>query len=59
MGDVGVRTWGNSPDGARLLLTGTYQLESAVSRRLLATLPALVVVREGEWDDPRTAARSP
>jgi AraC-like DNA-binding protein len=52
MGDVGVRSWGNSPDGASILLTGTYQLESAVSRRLLATLPALVVVRSDEWDDP-------
>src|SRR4051812_14116013 len=27
MGDLGVRTWGNSPDGATVLLTGTYQLE--------------------------------
>jgi AraC-like DNA-binding protein len=52
MREVGVRTWGNSLDGADVLVTGTYQLESAVSRRLLAALPALVVVRAVEWDDP-------
>lgn len=49
---LGVRTWGNSPDGADVLVTGTYELESAVSRRLLAALPALVVVRAADWDDP-------
>src|SRR5688572_24290919 len=26
MQDLGVRTWGNSPDGETVLLTGTYQL---------------------------------
>ena len=26
MADLGVRTWGNSPDGETVLLTGTYQL---------------------------------
>src|SRR5438045_3724592 len=25
MTDVGVRTWGNAPDGSTLLLTGTYE----------------------------------
>jgi AraC-like DNA-binding protein len=52
MRDLGVRTWGNSLDGATVLLTGTYQLESAVSRRLLAAVPGLAVVRAAEWDDP-------
>lgn len=48
---LGRRTWGNSldvgPDGA-VLLTGAYELESAVGRRLLSALPRLAVVRAGD-----------
>jgi AraC-like DNA-binding protein len=43
MTDVGVRTWGNAPDGSTLLLTGTYESQSMVGRRVLAGLPAVVV----------------
>jgi AraC-like DNA-binding protein len=49
---LGVRTWGNSPAGATIILTGTYQLDSEVSRRLLRALPALLVLRRGDWDCP-------
>ena len=42
--DLGVRTWGNHAQGSTMLLTGTYQLEGEISRRLLAVFPALVVV---------------
>lgn len=49
---MGVRTWGNSPDGRTVLLTGTYQLEGEVSRRLLSVLPGLVVLGGGAWDSP-------
>jgi AraC-like DNA-binding protein len=49
---LGVRTWGNSPDGAAVMLTGTYQLEGEVSQRLLRALPALIVLRDDEWDCP-------
>jgi AraC-like DNA-binding protein len=52
MTELGVRTWGNSPDGATVLLTGTYQLDGEVSRRLLRALPGVLVLREGEWDCP-------
>jgi AraC-like DNA-binding protein len=52
MGDLGVRTWGNSPDGATVMLTGTYQFEGEVSGRLLRTLPDAIVLREDEWDCP-------
>ena len=45
MSDLGVRTWGNSPDGETVLLTGTYQLDGEVSRRLLDALPPLLVLR--------------
>jgi AraC-like DNA-binding protein len=49
---LGVRTWGNSPDGATVMLTGTYQLHSEVSQRLLRALPALLVLRSDELDSP-------
>ncbi|WP_412543720.1 AraC family transcriptional regulator [Longispora sp. K20-0274] len=49
---LGVRTWGNSPDGAAVLLTGTYQLDGAVSRRLLDALPPLLVLAADAWDCP-------
>jgi AraC-like DNA-binding protein len=49
---LGVRTWGNSPDGATVMLTGTYQLHSEVSGRLLRALPTLLVLAADEWDCP-------
>src|SRR6266487_1928989 len=52
MTDLGVRAWGNSPDGPTVLLTGTYQLDGEVSQRLLRALPSLLVLREGDWDCP-------
>jgi AraC-like DNA-binding protein len=52
MRDLGVRTWGNAPDGATEILTGTYQLEGEVSGRLLRALPAAIVLRNDEWDCP-------
>jgi len=48
----GVRTWGNSPDGSTVILTGTYHLHSEVSQRLLRALPTTLVLREDEWDCP-------
>src|SRR5690349_21067358 len=35
MDDLGVRTWGNAADGATVMVTGTYQLRSETSQRLL------------------------
>ena len=52
MMELGVRTWGNAADGATVMLTGTYQLDGEVSRRLLRALPALLVLHEAEWDCP-------
>src|SRR3954453_3377642 len=49
---LGVRTWGNSPAGATVMLTGAYHLEGEVSLRLLRALPALLVLRDDEWDCP-------
>jgi AraC-like DNA-binding protein len=50
--DLGVRTWGNDPDGSTVLLTGTYQLDGEVSRRLLDALPVLLVLPAGSVDSP-------
>jgi AraC-like DNA-binding protein len=41
---LGVRTWGANPDGSVVLLSGTYQLDGEVSRRLLSVLPPVLVV---------------
>ncbi|MFF5261243.1 cupin domain-containing protein [Actinomadura viridis] len=50
--DLGVRSWGNDPDGPTVMLIGTYQMRGAVTGRLLAALPQLLVLRAGEWDSP-------
>jgi AraC-like DNA-binding protein len=52
MSYMGVRTWGNSPAGSTVMLNGTYELESEVSRRLLGALPPLLVLRGEEWESP-------
>jgi AraC-like DNA-binding protein len=52
MGDLGVRTWGNSASGGTVLLTGTYMLAGEVSQRLLRALPPLLVVGGDTWDSP-------
>ncbi|MFI5952682.1 AraC family transcriptional regulator [Cryptosporangium sp. NPDC051539] len=51
-GELGVRTWGNDATGGTELLTGTYQMQSEVSSRLLATLPPVLVIRHDSWDNP-------
>lgn len=39
----GVRTWGNCPDGATVLLIGTYQTAAATGQLVTAALPSLAV----------------
>lgn len=41
---TGARSWGNTPDGGCVLVTGTYQVLSEVCAPLLAALPPLVRV---------------
>ncbi len=48
----GVRSWGNSAVGETVLLTGVYQLEGEVTRRLLRALPRTMVLRAHELDTP-------
>jgi len=52
MRSFGVRRWGNASDGATEILTGTYNLGSEVSRRLLDALPPQLVLRGDEWQTP-------
>jgi AraC-like DNA-binding protein len=49
---LGVRTWGNDPNGRVVMLIGTYQLEGEVSGRLLRALPTLLVLEHDTWDAP-------
>ncbi|MDJ0462767.1 AraC family transcriptional regulator [Streptomyces sp. H27-C3] len=49
---LGVRTWGDSPDGAASVLIGTYQMAGEVSGRLLSALPPLVFLAADEWNCP-------
>src|SRR5215207_6615062 len=49
---LGVRTWGNSPDGSTVMITGTYQMDGEISQRLLRALPTLIVLPEDQLDSP-------
>ncbi len=51
----GVRSWGNSATGETVLLTGVYQLEGEVTRRLVRSLPRTLVLRADELDTPLLA----
>ncbi|WP_223770917.1 AraC family transcriptional regulator [Streptomyces huiliensis] len=48
----GVRTWGERPDAAHALVSGTYQLPGEVSRRLLRTLPGVLLLTAEDWHSP-------
>jgi AraC-like DNA-binding protein len=50
--DLGVRTWGNSPDGSTVMLIGAYESSNEVSRRLLGALPPLLVLAGDDWETP-------
>jgi len=53
--DLGVRTWGNSPDGQTVMLTGTYTMTTEVSRRLLQALPVMIHLRGEVQNHPLLA----
>jgi AraC-like DNA-binding protein len=50
--DLGVRTWGNDPDGSAVMLVGAYEKHSEVSQRLLGALPRSLVLPADAWDSP-------
>ncbi|WP_214412109.1 AraC family transcriptional regulator [Sphaerisporangium fuscum] len=47
---LGVRTWGDRPDGSAVMLSGTYQMHSEIGRRLLGALPPVLVRPTGDGD---------
>lgn len=49
---LGVRTWGNAPDGGTTVLVGTYLMDGEVGRRLLDALPRLVHLPADVWNCP-------
>jgi AraC-like DNA-binding protein len=49
---LGVRTWGNDPDGDTVMLIGAYQMDGEVSQRLLRVLPRALVLRGDAWESP-------
>ncbi|MFD5892703.1 MULTISPECIES: AraC family transcriptional regulator [unclassified Streptomyces] len=50
--NLGVRTWGNAPDGSSTMLVGTYGMDGEVSRRLLDALPDVLHLPADAWDCP-------
>ncbi|MGI5412163.1 AraC family transcriptional regulator [Streptomyces chartreusis] len=48
--DLGVRTWGDRPDGSAVMLIGTYLWEGEISGRLLKALPPLLSLTSDVWD---------
>ena len=50
--NLGVRTWGNHPDGPTNFLIGVYQTHSEISGSLLNALPPMVVLPADAWDCP-------
>ncbi|WP_416967791.1 AraC family transcriptional regulator [Streptomyces sp. 4F14] len=52
--DLGVRSWGNRPDGATVVLIGTYLMQGEISNRLLDALPPLLSLTAREWPNPLT-----
>ncbi len=50
--DLGVRTWGNHPDGSTVVLMGCYQLRGEISRRVLDALPGSIVLEPAAWTPP-------
>ncbi|WP_432089698.1 cupin domain-containing protein [Streptomyces sp. bgisy095] len=49
---LGVRTWGNAPDGTTTVLVGTYRMDGEVGRRLLDALPDLLHLPADGWHCP-------
>ncbi|WP_067846576.1 AraC family transcriptional regulator [Nocardia lijiangensis] len=47
---LGVRQWGTDPEGATMMVTGTYESAGAASQRLLRALPPIAVLPHGDFD---------
>lgn len=49
---LGVRTWGNDPDGSTVMLVGAYESQGDISDRLLRALPPMLSLANDQWDSP-------
>ena len=49
---IGVRTWGNDPDGSTLMLVGAYESKGDISDRLLRALPPVLSLAHDQWNSP-------
>ena len=49
---LGVRTWGNDPDGSTVMLVGAYESIGDISDRLLRVLPPVLSLSNEHWDSP-------
>jgi AraC-like DNA-binding protein len=49
---LGVRTWGNDPNGSTLMLVGSYESTGDISDGLLRALPPLLSLSEEQWESP-------
>lgn len=47
---LGLRTWGNDPDGSTVMLIGAYESMGEISSRLLGALPPLLSLPHDQWD---------
>ncbi|WP_405845548.1 AraC family transcriptional regulator [Streptomyces sp. NBC_01518] len=52
--DLGVRTWGDRPDGSTVMLIGTYLMRGEINGRLLDALPPLLTLPAEVWECPLT-----
>ncbi|OLZ67462.1 AraC family transcriptional regulator [Streptomyces sp. IMTB 2501] len=52
--DLGLRTWGDRPDAATVMLIGTYLMRGEIHGRLLDALPPLLTLPAAVWDCPLT-----
>jgi AraC-like DNA-binding protein len=49
---LGVRKWGNDPDGSTVMLVGAYESPGDISDRLLRALPPVLSLANDQWDSP-------
>ena len=49
---LGVRTWGNDPNGSTLMLVGAYESKGDISDRLLRALPPVLSLAHDQWNSP-------
>lgn len=49
---LGVRTWGNDPEGETVALIGTYEQVGESGRMLLDALPPMLTLAADQWESP-------